>query len=111
MLGAISLLFSNSILNVLRNLQSDTSRLSIGDYSYQFSEQLLHSNDPDISNLVLSMEKMKDAIQKRENQIKEREKEYRQLVETMSEGLAVMNPEGFIVYVNPRLCEMLGYAT
>ena len=110
-LGAISLLFSNSILNVLRNLQNDTSRLSIGDYSYQFSEQLLHSNDPDISDLVLSMEKMKNAIQKRENQIEEREKEYRQLVETMSEGLAVVNPEGFIVYVNPRLCEMLGYAS
>lgn len=34
---------------------------------------------------------------------------FRLLVETMYEGLGVRDAAGRIVYVNPRLCEMLGY--
>ena len=109
LLSGASLLLSNSILNVLQNLKQETSRLAIGDYSYKFSDSLLRSTDPDVSSLVKSIEKMKDAIQTRENRIKEREKEYRQLVETMSEGLVVANPEGLITFVNPRLCQMVGF--
>jgi diguanylate cyclase (GGDEF)-like protein/PAS domain S-box-containing protein len=35
---------------------------------------------------------------------------FRQIVETMSDGLGVQDREGRIQYVNTRLCEMLGYA-
>jgi PAS domain S-box-containing protein len=35
---------------------------------------------------------------------------YQQLVETMSEGLAIKDKQGRISYVNPRLTRMLGYA-
>jgi PAS domain S-box-containing protein len=39
----------------------------------------------------------------------ESEKKYRMLVETMNDGLITRNAEGIISYVNPRLCDMLGY--
>jgi PAS domain S-box-containing protein len=37
------------------------------------------------------------------------EKRYRQLVETMNEGLGVTDQDYRFTYVNPRFCEMLGY--
>ncbi len=42
-----------------------------------------------------------------ENQ--ERESRYRNLVETMNEGLAEIDENGYFTFVNPRLAEMLGY--
>jgi len=37
------------------------------------------------------------------------EKRYRQLVESMNEGLGVADQDYILTYVNPRFCEMLGY--
>ncbi len=109
LLGALSLVLSNSILTVLKDLKQDAYHLSIGDYSYRFSEDIIKSNDPNISSLVDSFDKMKTAIQYRESEIRTREKQFRQLVETMSEGLAVVDEKGLLTYVNPRLCQILGY--
>ena len=109
-LGVFSLVVSNSILMVLQNLKLDAYRLVDGDYSSKFSEKLLHSNDPDISSLVDSFTKMKSAVQSRETALQSSEKQYRQLVETMSEGLVVIGEQGLIKYVNPRLCDLLGYS-
>jgi PAS domain S-box-containing protein len=36
--------------------------------------------------------------------------QYQNLVETMNEGLAIVDENMFLTYVNPRLSEMLGYA-
>jgi PAS domain S-box-containing protein len=109
-LGGMSILFSNSILNVLRDLKQDASHLAIGDYSYRFSNHLINSSDPDISSLVNSIEGMKIAIQIREEKIRSREREYRQLIETMNEGLVVVGTEGMVSYVNPRMCQLIGYS-
>ena len=38
------------------------------------------------------------------------EQRYRQLLETMSEGFAIVDPEVVLTYVNTRFCEMLGYS-
>ncbi|NHJ46647.1 MAG: PAS domain S-box protein [Asgard group archaeon] len=37
------------------------------------------------------------------------EERYRELVETMNDGLGVDDRNGLFVYANPKLCEMLGY--
>jgi PAS domain S-box-containing protein len=44
-----------------------------------------------------------------EADLKESEERYRLLIETMNEGLEVLDPDGIITYVNKRLCDMLGY--
>jgi PAS domain S-box-containing protein len=41
--------------------------------------------------------------------LRESEKRYRLLVETMNDGLAVLNEENLFTYVNDKFCEMLGY--
>jgi PAS domain S-box-containing protein len=44
-----------------------------------------------------------------EEALKKSEKRYRQLVETMNEGLGVTDQNYIFTYVNPSFCEMLGY--
>ncbi len=36
---------------------------------------------------------------------------YQHMVDSMNEGLGIINNEGQIVYVNPQLCKMLGYSS
>ena len=45
-----------------------------------------------------------------EDKIRESEKLYRTLVETMNDGLGALDENGLWTYANDRLCEMLGYA-
>ena len=46
-----------------------------------------------------------------EKALLESEESYRKLVETMKEGLGVLDENNIITYVNPRLGELLGYAS
>jgi PAS domain S-box-containing protein len=45
-----------------------------------------------------------------EEALRESERQYRMLVETINEGLAKYNEEFLFSYVNERFCEMLGYS-
>ncbi len=53
---------------------------------------------------LLKREKEKAVLE-----IREKESRYRNLVETMNEGLAEIDEKGMFSFVNPRLAEMLGY--
>ena len=44
-----------------------------------------------------------------ERALRQSEKRYRMLVETMNDGLGVQDEHGVWIYVNDRFCEMLGY--
>ncbi len=44
-----------------------------------------------------------------ERALRQSEKRYRLLVETMNDGLGVQDENGVWIYVNDKLCEMLGY--
>ncbi|HJT86457.1 MAG TPA: PAS domain S-box protein [Bryobacteraceae bacterium] len=41
--------------------------------------------------------------------IRESEQRFRQIVETASEGIWIVDPEGITTFVNSRMCEMVGY--
>jgi PAS domain S-box-containing protein len=43
-----------------------------------------------------------------EEALRESEKKYRLLIETMNDGLGAINDQGRITYVNPRMCEFFG---
>jgi len=45
-----------------------------------------------------------------ERALRQSEKRYRMLVDTMSEGLGVQDENGVWIYLNDRFCEMLGYS-
>ena len=48
--------------------------------------------------------------QKAEEMLGESEKRYRSLVEKMNDGLAVMDDNNVFIYVNEKLCKMIGYS-
>jgi len=58
-------------------------------------------------------EEAKEELRKNEERYRtllENEERYRLLVETMSDGLGVQDENGFITFVNDRLCKILGYS-
>jgi PAS domain S-box-containing protein len=59
---------------------------------------------PELIARVQAMLRLKDA----ETALRKSKEQYQLLVETMNEGLAVVNENGIITYVNKRLCEMVG---
>ena len=48
--------------------------------------------------------------QKAQEALRESEERFRMLIETMQEGLGVLDDNGIITYVNNRICEMSGYS-
>ncbi len=52
-----------------------------------------------------------DERKRSEIALRNSERRFRTLVETMAEGLAMMNAEGEIIYINQRLANMSGYPT
>ena len=44
-----------------------------------------------------------------EQNLQKQEENYRQLVETMNEGLVILDTAGIIMYVNDKYCDMFGY--
>lgn len=107
-LAVIGSLLSNSILRVFHILREEVDQLALGDYSKDFSFPLSASSDPDIHGLVKGFNRMKTAVESRERVIHASEKKYRHLVETMSEGLVMINDKGQISYSNPKLSEITG---
>ncbi len=69
-------------------------------------------NSEEIKLLRVTGEIYSNALEKRkaEKVLKESEEKYRKLVETMNDGLAIIDAKSDFNYVNDQLCEMLGYS-
>ncbi len=61
-----------------------------------------------VQGLVLSLMDVTDRV-RAEGAMRESEKKYRQLVESLNEGVWAIDEDGFTTFVNPRMAEMLGY--
>lgn len=107
-IGSLSLLIANNITQALRTLELDARKIAIGDYTLSFSKNIETSSDPHIASLVESFNKMKTAVKSREKAMLASEKKYRLLVESMGEGLAMINQQQKLIFVNPKLCNLLG---
>ncbi len=78
----------------------------------RYKEQLEKLVRKRTSKLRKTNEELETQISERlktDEKLRNSEQRYRNLVETMNEGLGVVDQEEKISYVNPRLCEMLGY--
>lgn len=60
------------------------------------------------SQLILAYQAIQQK-KKAEDELRESEVKYRNIVETAQEGICTINPEGILSYVNERLAVMLGY--
>ena len=61
-----------------------------------------------VQGLVLSLMDVTDRV-RAEQAMRESEKKYRQLVESLQEGVWAIDEDGFTTFVNPRMADMLGY--
>lgn len=63
--------------------------------------------------LTEANEQLKREIAERrriEEALRQSQEQYRTLIQTMSEGLAVQDEHGLLTYVNDRFCELVGYS-
>jgi len=62
-----------------------------------------------IEAMILDLSLINTELSRKNTELEESEERYRLLVETMNEGLAVLDENTVIIYVNEKLCIMLGH--
>ncbi len=72
-------------------------------------KQLLHELER-LRQRIAGLEKSKAELQRVEEALRESETRYRELVETMNEGLALGDQDYIFTFVNDTFCEMLAYS-
>jgi PAS domain S-box-containing protein len=88
----------------------DTAIQALQEGAYDYLRKPLNAND-----LLATLNRCFDRIKLQEERLKAQEslrrseEKYRNLVETMNDGLVMQDQDGFINYVNNRFCELLGY--
>ncbi len=89
----------NSILDTEDNLL----------YSFSFMHDITRrkQNEHELEN---HRKQLKKQVEERTTELRKSREEYRQLVETMNEGLYILDNQKMITYVNDMLCQMFGYS-
>lgn len=89
----------------LSELSARAELVASGDYTMPIAA----GGSREVATLSTSFARMVTAIRSREEEIVRSQAHYRLLVETMREGLFVVDPELRLTFTNPRFAEMLGY--
>ena len=69
----------------------------------------LRDADGDVTHVVEAVRDISD-LMRVQDELQESEERYRHLVETMNDGVVMMDENHRVTYANPRMTEMLGYA-
>jgi len=72
-------------------------------------EQLLKELEKSNKNIA-ELEKYETRCEKAKKTIQEREKNFRDLVENLLDGVAIADENGFHIYTNPKFSEITGYS-
>ncbi len=85
-----------------KNRQLKESKQLVEEKIKERTKELLAAN-----NKIIEENARREAS---EAELQKSEKKYRQLVESMNEGLVILDKKGVISFVNSRLCHMFGYS-
>jgi PAS domain S-box-containing protein len=110
--GAGAFIILIRMLKPIQTMITDIGIISGGHLDHPLSE----SKTLELSNLRDSIQEMvsrlKERMQYERNQaarIRESERNYREIIDYMQEGLYRLNNEGRIILVNPKFCSLLGW--
>ncbi len=104
--ASMSVIVSNNLVRPLSQLRGSSRAIAGGKYDTDLPSQQY----TEIEDLARSFRDMASAIKKRENQLMKSEERNRILVETMNDGIVVIDRDNKLTYANPRLCRLLGYS-
>lgn len=90
----------------------DTGEMQVFTYTFPYREGWEHFENRMVvsgENEVLSVIRNITEQVNARNALRESEERYRELIETMPDGIGIRDQNDEITFVNDRLCEMLGY--
>jgi len=112
-------LLARQITAPIRELSRATQDIASGNFSgracvrtrdeMNIFAQAFNAMTDRIETMILDLSRINTELSTKNRELEESEERYRLLVETMNEGLAVLDENTVIVYVNEKLCVMLGY--
>lgn len=93
---------------ILANLKVTPTELQEKIDYYQEREKLLTRHAEELKDKVDALQSEITQRMRVQEALTESEERFRELVETMAEGLEIEDPHGIITYVNDRLCDLWG---
>ncbi len=95
---------SSLLTRNLSNIVTVVDRIGAGD----FSQRAVVASQDEVGILAASFNTMVTDLEASTEALRKREEQFRNLAESMNEGLLQMDRDLIIRYANPRLCSMLG---
>ncbi|MBI3985933.1 MAG: PAS domain S-box protein [Lentisphaerae bacterium] len=99
-------LLGRMALNPLSRLSSEVKRIAQQD---NLSVRLSATGAHELDTLVHMLNKLFEHLQQTQDSLRQSERKYRGLIETLQEGIWVVDRDACTTYVNPRMAAMLGY--
>jgi len=101
------------VLNRISKLNQKVTKIAAGDLTSQV--EVINNDEIGIleaafANMQKSLINQFEELKNNEIELKEKEKKYRSLIESTSEGFWLVNLEQKTIDVNQSLCNMLGYS-
>ena len=109
LLAALKNVTNETIGNIAKEI---TKRKRVETALQKAHNELEHRVEERTTELTIANEKLQQEIADRrraEEALTQSEEHYRTLIETMSEGLAMVDKNSIVTFVNDRFCTMTGY--
>ncbi|MEZ4528607.1 MAG: PAS domain S-box protein [Desulfobacterales bacterium] len=114
---AAGFLLARQITAPIRELSAAAKNIASGNFSARVSVRsrdemntfahAFNAMTGRIEAMILDLSRINAELSRKNTELAESEERYRLLVETMNEGLAVVDENSVLIYVNEKLCRML----
>lgn len=93
-----------------QQISAQEEELKASNEELEANYQEILAREQELRGLNQQLSAQEQQLRAANTQLTESEDRYRQLIETMNDGLAIVDKEGCFTHVNESFCRMLGYA-